>query len=292
MALLSELFVNAIWRGKQFDKGAKGSSKRVKAFERTVKGTQSVLTAFRSTLGAVGVGLSIDFLRTQVQAQAANIRFAETLDLNLSRLEAYQAGAKRFGVSQDTINDAFLELSRRSREAAEGTGSLKDTLDVLNIPVQQFLKMPLADRFELLTRRFSEMDASSRNFFADESFGGAADAISGILPNITQFANEFERAGLGTSRLKLVGKQFLIDVSPELIRSLDRIESIIRFGGGVSQENRRLSGPGQFRRTAAERDVFVSQDNRTIVGPNLPLTQRDVALLRAATGDPDRQILN
>lgn len=245
MALLSELFVNALWRGKQFEAGAKKSSKQVKAFEKVTNSAKSALSLFRTTLGAVGVGLTVDFFRSTVQAEAANARFADTLGLSLSRLQAYQAGAKRFGVSQETINDAFLELSRRSREAAEGTGSLKDTLEVINIPVEKFLAMPLAERFELLTKRFSQMDESSRNFFADESFGGAADAISGILPNISKVADEFERAGLGTSpeaaarfkkleeqfaklstQLTLVGKQFIIDISPAVTDALDKLEEM------------------------------------------------------------------
>lgn len=298
MALLSELFVNALWRGKQFDAGAKKSSKQVKAFEKVTNSAKSALSLFRTTLGAVGVGLTVDFFRSTVQAEAANARFADTLGLSLQKLQAYQAGAKRFGVSQETMNDAFLELSRRSREAAEGTGSLKDTLEVLNIPVEKFLAMPLAERFELLTKRFSKMDESSRNFFADESFGGAADAISGILPNISKVADEFERAGLGTSpeaaarfkkldeqiaklssKLTLVGKQFIVDISPPALQALGIIERILPFlertagqevlasQGGVAGAVGEFGPSGLFRAVEA-----IERMNRT--DPNARLRQQ------------------
>lgn len=260
MALIGSLAVNILAKTNKFDKPLKKSGKEVFRFKNIVKGAGDQLKMMSASMlavvGAGPVGLAA-FAKQTTEAAAQNIRFARGLGLTAAELGNYHRAAARVGVETDVMNDALLELKRRSAEATTGTGSLYDSLQVLNIDAEKFVKMRLPDQFTLITKRLDALSNSAQKaFLTDEIFGGASDTMTGLTASIRDAADEMNRLGQGlsadgeskilgldadikelTASLSAISKQFLIDITPAAIDAVKGLTVIMENAGLIKKKN-------------------------------------------------------
>ena len=280
MANLGSVSVNALWDGRAFNKGIEKSKKVLKGMKAGVQSLTKTLKrhkeSIRNVVGGVGAGLGglVALADGYSKSVLAQNRFSAALGLTSGKLQGYQIAASKLNIEQDTMNDALLELSRRSAEATTGSGSMFDALQMLNIEVETFSKMKLDKQFDLITRALSNVDNTARrNFLTDEIFGGASDTISGLLPQINElakgfdsirataandkaleFANKFDSI---SKRFATLGRNLLIDVAPAALEALQGAEVILKATGLISSKTakekaREASGKGNSNTLAGQ----------------------------------------
>ena len=293
MALIGSLAVNILAKTNKFDKPVKKSRKELGGFSKAVKGATNELKmmagGFASVAGLAGIAA---FAKSTTEATAQNIRFARGLGLTAAELENYQKAAARVGIEQDTMNDALLELKRRSAEATTGTGSLYDALQILNLDAEKFVKMRLPDQFSLITKRLDGLsNTAQRAFLTDEIFGGASDTMTGLTGSIREAANELNKLGKGlsadgenkilgldadikelTASLSAISKQFLIDVTPAAIDAVKGLTVIMENAGIIKKTNAKQEVEADAARLRRAQGNETVADRHKRINQNAKLT--------------------
>lgn len=202
MSILGALRVLGIYDGRDMDTGVEKSRKGVRKFGEEGTLAQERWQKFGDTAKWVG-GLVLETGQMLLEwgdqwaEQTREIeRMADALGIASSTLNIYNNAARRAGVEQGVMNDALLELNKRSAEAATlGTGPLVEVLDRLNLDAERFNDLAVNERFDLLTRSINRLqNAAERNFLLDESFGGASDQIAGLTTEIVSLADAYDKA--------------------------------------------------------------------------------------------------
>jgi len=258
MTILGSLKVLGLWDGRDLDRGMKKSLKGVKTLGQSLKelGQRAKKAAvfMRNIAGGVGAGLGglAAIAERTAQATLQQNRFADALGISTAHLIGYQRAAARLNVTQDVMNDALLELSRRSSEATEGTGSMFDALNILGIEVEAFSKLSLDKQFTKITQSISGLkSAAQRNFLTDEIFGGASDTISGLLPQLDELARGIDMVGVASQNekalefakrwdsisknLATIGREFTIGISGPALEAVQGL-SVILEGLGIIRD--------------------------------------------------------
>ena len=285
---------------RDIEKGFKAAAERTKRFGKSLQKVAGVATAATAGLGTLFAGF-----QQFAQSERAQQRFAERLGLTTSMLRGYQKAARRLNIEQDVMNDALLELSKRSSEALTGTGSMYDALQILNIEVKEFSKLGLAEQFTAVADATRDLDESQRNFLEDEIFGGAADEISGLVGEIdrlgTAFGNVNETAADQSTRdfirewtdlaelLRDTGRGLVISVGPTAIEAIKGVRTILDAVGWTQEDTAltRARAANQARMSPQSRAA--SQVPTTFVGHLYEEQQKMVNYLgeiAAAVTDP------
>src|SRR5690606_3378196 len=91
----------------------------------------------RSTLGLLGVGVSLRGLQSLATASLrtadALANTADRLSLNVEALQELRFAASQYSIQSGTVDMALQRLTRRLGEAAQGSGTLLKTLEQYNI---------------------------------------------------------------------------------------------------------------------------------------------------------------
>ena len=93
----------------------------------------SVRTAVSAAAGATGLFL---LSRRSIEAADAIAKTADKLGLSVETLQEYRFAAEKAGVATNTFDMAFQRFTRRSAEAAQGTGEAKDALKSLGVTIE------------------------------------------------------------------------------------------------------------------------------------------------------------
>lgn len=204
MAILGTVTVRGLFDSKGVEKGTKAASRSMKGFGDAVRRQINTLRQYRQAIGTVvggagiglgGIGLGglVAFTNRLAQNALQQQVFAQRLGLSSRELHGFHRAAAQLNIEQDVMNDALLELDKRTSEATTGTGSMFDALQMMNLEVEKFAKLSLSDRFSVVNRELQGMNASMRNFLTDEIYGGAADEISGMTDKLDLFRQVHER---------------------------------------------------------------------------------------------------
>ncbi len=94
------------------------------------------------------------FVRDILETGNALQDFSDRIGVNAQQLQAWQLIAEQSGVSTNALNLAVQRLSRRSAEAAQGTGEAVAALKELRIDAQEFNRLDLDERLFTLARAF------------------------------------------------------------------------------------------------------------------------------------------
>lgn len=104
------------------------------------RGFQRLQRAGMAALGAIGVGLSV---RGMVDLTNRTLQMAETMQdaadrvgVTVEQLQVLRHGADQTGASAETMDMALQRFARRTGEAAQGTGVLRDVLQRYNIDIR------------------------------------------------------------------------------------------------------------------------------------------------------------
>jgi len=115
-------------------------------------------TALVGVIGAGGIGLLI---KQSLSATDALAKTASKIGTTTEALSALQFAGQLTGVEVNTMNMALQRFTRRSSEAAVGTGEAKGAIRELGIDARQLVRLPLDERMLVLADAFSNVQNES-----------------------------------------------------------------------------------------------------------------------------------
>jgi len=126
---------------------------------RTVAGAAlNLKTAFVGVAGAAGIGLLISRSLDATDALAKTATRIGTTTEALSRLHF---AADISGVSTETLNMAMQRFTRRTAEAARGTGEAKDAIRELGLNANDLLRLDLDEQMIKLADAFADVQTDA-----------------------------------------------------------------------------------------------------------------------------------
>jgi hypothetical protein len=136
-----------------------------RAFSGITKGLKTVAgaalnlkTAFVGVAGAAGIGLLISRSLDATDALAKTATRIGTTTEALSRLHF---AADISGVSTETLNMAMQRFTRRTAEAARGTGEAKDAIRELGLNANDLLRLDLDEQMIKLADAFADVQTDA-----------------------------------------------------------------------------------------------------------------------------------
>jgi hypothetical protein len=145
---------------KAFDQTQKALRSIQAAFGKLSKVFFSFKTALVAAVGAGGLGLLIS---NSLKATDALAKTAGRIGTTTEALSALQYAGQLTGVEVNTMNMALQRFTRRTAEAAVGTGEAKGALRELNIDARKLTQLPLDQQMLTLADAFEEAKTKGVN---------------------------------------------------------------------------------------------------------------------------------
>ena len=242
----------------------------IKAFDQTQKALRGIKAAFgklsrvffnfkTALLGAVGAGGLGLLISQSLKSTDALAKTAARIGTTTEALSALQYAGQLTGVEVNTMNMALQRFTRRTAEAARGTGEAKGALLELNVDARELVRLPLDQRMAVLADAFSkiesEADKTRLAFKLFDSEGVAlvntlklgqnglselfdeAEALGAVMT--TRAANGVERANDALFRLSTLGRGVTNLTVAGLAPALEALANIFtnKLRGGVKESN-------------------------------------------------------
>ena len=139
---------------KAFDKTAKGLGSATRGIKAVAGSVLNLKTALVGVAGVAGFGLLV---KSSLDATDSLAKTARKIGTTTDALARLRYAADLTGVSATTMDMALQRFTRRTAEAAKGTGEAKDALRELNIDAKSMLKLPLDQQMEALSEAFEDV---------------------------------------------------------------------------------------------------------------------------------------
>ena len=123
---------------KAVDKTRAGFSSVTKGLKSVAGAVFSMKSAIASAVGIGGIGLMI---QQSLKATDALAKTATRIGTTTEALSKLHFAADLTGVSTDTMNMALQRFTRRTSEAARGTGEARGALRDLNLNAEHLLRL-------------------------------------------------------------------------------------------------------------------------------------------------------
>lgn len=138
----------------RFRRGMDDATKSARGFASTLKGI-GVATI-------IGAAITALYKLVSMTSEASNSidKLAKTsakLGLTVSELQRIQFAGEQSGVAAEKLNTAFQRLTRRSSEAAHGTGEARAAFLELGIAADKFVNLSAEQKLLLLSERFDNL---------------------------------------------------------------------------------------------------------------------------------------
>ena len=204
----------------------------IRAFDKTKKGFGAVTAGLKSITGAVfsmrtalvgaaglaGFGLLV---RSSLNATDSLSKTASKIGTTADALGALRYAAELTGVATTTMDMALQRFTRRTAEAAMGTGEAKGALKELGINAQELTQMPLDQRMVVLADAFSgvtnESDRLRLAFKLFDSEGVAlVNTLAGGGDGLRRMLGEAKALGLTMSGSAAKGVEETVDAITKL----------------------------------------------------------------------------
>ena len=152
MAENTKIIISAV------DKTKKGFGSVGRALGGLTKSLFSMRTALAGVAGVAGFGYLI---KSSLNATDSLAKTASKIGTTTEALSALRYAADITGVATTTMDMALQRFTRRTAEAAKGTGEAKGAIRELGINAQQLNNMPLDQRMLVLADAFSNVQNES-----------------------------------------------------------------------------------------------------------------------------------
>ena len=241
---------------KAFDKTQKAFGGVTAGLKSIAGSVFSMKTALVGLAGAAGFGLLV---KSSLNATDSLSKTASKLGTTTESLSKLRYAADLTGVSTQTMDMAMQRFTRRTAEAAKGTGEAKGAIKELGLNAKELVDMPLEERMLLLSDAFSkqtnESDKLRLAFKLFDSEGAALvntlGAGSGALRDMF---NEAESLGLVMSQQAASGVEDTVDSITKLKGLMDGFisQTVAAFAPAVKAMTDELV---KFGLTAADGNV-------------------------------------
>ncbi len=211
-----------------FDKTAKGFGSAAKGLKSVAGAVLGAKTAILGLVGAAGFGLLI---KRSLDATDSLSKTASKIGTTTEALGGLRYAADLAGVETRTMDMALQRFTRRTAEAAMGTGEAKGAIKELGLSAQELNKMPLDKRMVILADAFQGVTSESDQLrLAFKLFDSEGAALVNVLrqggDGLKEMLGEAKLLGLTMSGSAAKGVEDTVD-------SLTRLQSL--FGGITNQ---------------------------------------------------------
>jgi hypothetical protein len=143
---------------KAFDKTKKGFGSVTAGLKKVTGAVFSMRTALVGVAGVAGFGLLV---KSSLSATDSLAKTASKIGTTTEALSGLRFAAEITGVATTTMDMALQRFTRRTAEAAKGTGEAKGAIRELGINAQELNRLPLDKRMLVLADAFSNVESES-----------------------------------------------------------------------------------------------------------------------------------
>lgn len=203
---------------KAFDKTKGAFSTATSGIKKVAGAVFSLKTAIAGAVGAGGLALLVN---RSLKATDSLAKTASKIGTTTEALGALRYAADLTGVSTQTMDMALQRFTRRTAEAAAGTGEAKGAIKELGINAQELNRMPLDKRMIVLADAFenvtSESDRLRLAFKLFDSEGAAlVNTLSQGSDGLKEMLGEAKLLGLTMSSSAAKGVEDTVDALTKL----------------------------------------------------------------------------
>ena len=203
---------------KAFDKTKKGFGTVTSGLKKVTGAVFSMRTALVGVAGLAGFGLLV---KSSLNATDSLAKTAAKIGTTTESLGGLRYAAELTGVATNTMDMALQRFTRRTAEAAMGTGEAKAAIKELGLNAQELNRMPLDKRMVVLADAFSgvtnESDRLRLAFKLFDSEGAAlVNTLSGGGDALKEMLGEARMLGLTMSGSAAKGVEDTVDALTKL----------------------------------------------------------------------------
>jgi hypothetical protein len=213
---------------RAFDKTKKGFGSATKGIASIAKSVVSLRSALILVGGAAGFGYMV---KSSLNATDALKKTADKIGTTTEALGGLRYAAQITGVATNTMDMALQRFTRRTAEAAKGTGEAKGAIKELGINAKELNRMPLDERMLVLADAFggvsNESDKLRLAFKLFDSEGAA-------LVNTLSLGRDGLRELLGEA--KLLGLTMSTNAAVGVEKANDEITKLLSLGKGLKDQ--------------------------------------------------------
>ncbi len=214
----------------------------ITAFDKTKKGFGSVTAGLKSITGAVfsmrtalvgaaGLAGFGYLIKSSLNATDSLSKTASKIGTTAAALGALRYAAELTGVATTTMDMALQRFTRRTAEAAKGTGEAKGALKELGVDAKALNKMPLDERMLVLADAFGNVKNESDQLrLAFKLF----DSEGAALVNTLALGRDGLKDLLGEARM--VGLTMSDSAAKGVEKANDSITKLLSLGKGVKDQ--------------------------------------------------------
>lgn len=208
---------------RAFDKTKKGFGSATKGLKAVAGSVLNLRTALIGVAGAAGFGLLV---KSSLNATDSLAKTAAKIGTTTEALGALRYAADLTGVATQTMDMALQRFTRRTAEAAAGTGEAKGAIKELGINAQELNRMPLDKRMIVLADAFEKVESESDRlrlaFKLFDSEGAAlVNTLSQGSDGLKEMLGEARLLGLTMSSSAAKGVEDTVD-------SLTKLKSLFK----------------------------------------------------------------
>tara|TARA_R110000824_G_scaffold212376_1_gene398558 strand:+ start:83 stop:1906 length:1824 start_codon:yes stop_codon:yes gene_type:complete len=203
---------------RAFDKTKKGFGTVTSGLKKVTGAVFSMRTALVGVAGVAGFGLLV---KRSLHATDSLAKTASKIGTTTEALGGLRYAAELTGVATNTMDMALQRFTRRTAEAAMGTGEAKGAIKELGINAKELNQMPLDKRMVVLADAFSKVTSKSDRlrlaFKLFDSEGAAlVNTLSGGSDALKEMLGEAEMLGLTMSSSAAKGVEDTVDALTKL----------------------------------------------------------------------------
>ncbi len=198
---------------KALDKTKSGFGSATKGLKAVAGAVLNAKTAIVGLVGTAGFGLLIS---RSLQATDALAKTASKIGTTTEALGGLRYAAQIAGIETRTMDMALQRFTRRTAEAAMGTGEAKGAIKELGINAQELNRMPLDKRMVVLANAFENVTSESdRLRLAFKLFDSEGAALVNVLAQggdgLKEMLGEAKALGLTMSGTAAKGVEDTVD---------------------------------------------------------------------------------
>ena len=209
----------------------------IKAFDKTkpafngvtkaLSGITSAVFSMRSAIVVLGGAAGFGYLvNSSLKATDSLKKTADKIGTTTEALGGLRYAAELAGITTQTMDMALQRFTRRTAEAAAGTGEAKAAIKELGINAQELNRMPLDKRMVVLADAFSEVENESDKLrLAFKLFDSEGAALVNVLSKggdgLKEMLGEARLLGLTMSGSAAKGVEDTVD-------SLTKLQSLFK----------------------------------------------------------------
>ena len=213
---------------RAFDKTKKGFGSAANGLKAIAGSVFSLRTALVGVAGAAGFGLLV---RSSLNATDSLAKTAAKIGTTTEALGALRYAADLTGVATQTMDMALQRFTRRTAEAAKGTGEAKGAIKELGINAKELNRMPLDQRMIVLADAFQNVSSESERLrLAFKLF----DSEGAALVNTLSQGSDGLKAMLGEA--KLLGLTMSSTAAKGVEDTVDSLTKLRSLAKGVKDQ--------------------------------------------------------